>query len=146
MKGKQAHILIVEDNPGDVDLIRYSFKKNKIMNTFDVAEDGEEGLNYIFKRNGHEDALTPDLIILDINLPKVNGLTVLKEIKNDPNTKKIPVIILTTSKDDMDVLKAYDSYVNAYLVKPVDMKKFLEVVSSLEIFWLSIVQLPDLSK
>ena len=142
MKSKLAHILIVEDNPGDVDLLRYSFKKNKITNTYEVAEDGEEALNYIFKRGEHKNAKTPDMIILDINLPKVSGLTVLKEIKSNPKTKMIPVIILTTSKDDMDVLKAYDNYVNAYLVKPVDMKNFLDVVSSLEIFWLSIVQLP----
>ncbi len=146
MKEKCAHILIVEDNPGDIDLIKYTFKKNRIINTFDVAEDGEIALDYIYKRNGYEEAKTPNIIILDINLPKISGLQILEIIKKDPITRKIPVIMLTTSKNDLDILKAYDNYVNAYLVKPVDVKEFLNVISSLESFWLSIVQLPNHEK
>ncbi len=142
MSDSLAHILIIEDNPGDVDLIKYSFKKNKIINTYDVISDGQDAVDFVFKREPFENAKTPDLIILDINLPRKSGLEILSEIKSSPKTKRIPVIILTTSKSDEDIFKAYDQFVNAYLVKPVGLDSFVEVVGTIDNFWLSIVKFP----
>lgn len=143
---KKTYILLVEDNPGDADLVLYTFKKNQINNEIKIVDNGEKALDFVFKRNQYKNEKTPDLIILDINLPKISGLEVLKEIKHNPKTKIIPTVILTTSKSDIDVLTAYENYSNAYLVKPVEIKDFMEAISALDNFWLNLVKLPNDSK
>ena len=135
-------ILLVEDNPGDVRLTREVLKDGKINNSLNVVMDGEEALDYLYKRGAHATAKSPDMILLDLNLPKIDGREVLEQIKNDPNLKRIPVIVLTTSDAQSDILKMYDSHANCYITKPVDFAQFINVVKSIENFWLSIVQLP----
>ena len=135
-------ILLVEDNPGDVRLTREVLKDGKISNSLNVVMDGEEALDYLYKRGAHATAKRPDMILLDLNLPKIDGREVLEQIKNDPNLKRIPVIVLTTSDAQSDILKMYDSHANCYITKPVDFAQFINVVKSIENFWLSIVQLP----
>ncbi len=135
-------ILLVEDNPGDVRLTREVLKDGKINNSLNVVMDGEEALDYLYKRGAHATAKRPDMILLDLNLPKIDGREVLEQIKNDPNLKRIPVIVLTTSDAQSDILKMYDSHANCYITKPVDFAQFINVVKSIENFWLSIVQLP----
>jgi DNA-binding response OmpR family regulator len=142
MNASKVFILLVEDNPGDADLVLYTFKKNRIKNDLKVIDNGKDALDFIFKRNGHENAQRPDLIILDINLPKIGGLDILKEIKHSDQTKTIPTVILTTSKSELDVLTAYENYANAYLVKPVEIEQFITTISTLDNFWLNIVRLP----
>ncbi|MBN2261002.1 MAG: response regulator [Clostridiales bacterium] len=143
MTKKKINILLIEDNPGDVDLILYTFKKNRINNEIKAITSGEEALDFIFKRNNYENALSPDLIILDINLPKISGLEILKEIKSHSETKMIPTIILTTSKSEMDILTAYENFASAYVVKPVEIEEFIETIAKLDNFWLDIVKLPN---
>ena len=139
---KPIEILLVEDNPGDVRLTREAFKEFKIRNVLHVVEDGVEALAFLNKEGKYADAARPDLILLDLNLPKKNGREVLVEIKADPDLKRIPVVILTVSSEDRDILEAYNKYVNCYIVKPVDLDQFLKVVKSIEDFWLTIVKLP----
>ena len=146
MPDNNAFILLIEDNPSDADLVLYSFKKNRINNEMKTINNGEEALDFIFKRNQYKTVKTPDLIILDINLPKINGLEILKQIKYNPKTKIIPTIILTTSKSDLDLLAAYENYTNAYLVKPVEIEDFISAISALDNFWLDIVKLPNILK
>jgi len=139
---QSIEILLVEDNPGDARLTQEAFKDGKVKNNLQVVSDGEEALNYLFNRGNYKDALRPDLIILDLNLPKKNGQEVLSEIKEDDNLKTIPVIILTTSKSEEDILRSYKLHANCYLTKPIDLKNFFDVVKSIEGFWLTLVKLP----
>jgi len=141
-KGKQIDILMVEDNPGDVRLVREAFKDSKIKNNLSVAEDGVEAMAYLRNEGKYKDMTRPDLILLDLNLPKKNGREVLAEVKSDESLKMIPVVILTMSKAEEDIQKSYELQANAYVTKPVDLTKFLDVVKSIEGFWLAIVKLP----
>lgn len=139
MTARLAEILLVEDNEGDIELTREAFEDARFRNNLHVAEDGEEALDYLFKRNGHEQASTPDIILLDLNMPGIDGREVLETIKATPDLKRIPVIILTSSKADKDVIESYDLHANCYIVKPVDAKKFIDVVRHVENFWVDIV-------
>ncbi|MBI5587019.1 MAG: response regulator [Deltaproteobacteria bacterium] len=142
MNGDPIEILMVEDNPSDVRLTREAFKDAKVRNRMHVAVDGEDAMAYLRQEGKHRDALKPDLILLDLNLPKKNGREVLSEIKADPDLKRIPVVILTTSDDEKDVFTAYDLHVNAYIKKPVDLDQFIKIVEAVEDFWLTVVKLP----
>jgi CheY-like chemotaxis protein len=141
--GKQIEILIVEDNEGDVGLIEEVFEEAKIKNNIHVAEDGEEAVLYLHSSGTFSGSRRPDLILLDLNLPKKDGREVLREIKEDSNLKNIPVVVLTTSTAKKDILRAYDLHANAYVTKPLDFDQFMKVVGSIENFWLEIVQLPS---
>jgi CheY-like chemotaxis protein len=134
-------ILLVEDNPGDVRLTKEALKDAKVRNNLHVAMDGVEALAFLRKQGKYGAAVRPDLILLDLNLPKKNGREVLEEIKQDPALQHIPVVILTTSQAEQDVLESYRLRANAYVTKPVDLDQFLKVVSSIEEFWLEIVKL-----
>lgn len=136
---KPITLLLVEDNPGDVRLIQEVFKDANVPSSFMVAYDGDEALTML---KASKNAL-PDLILLDLNLPKKKGLEVLTEVKTDPELRRIPVIILTTSSADDDILKSYNSYANAYLTKPIELDKFMTIVRHLEEFWLKAVQYPS---
>jgi CheY-like chemotaxis protein len=142
MKMESIHILLVEDNEGDIVLTTEALQDGKIKNSLSVVRDGKQAIDYLNKENGYEDSKDPDLILLDINLPKINGHEVLKRIKNNPDLVHIPVVMLTTSSDEMDIKKSYENHSNCYITKPVDINNFLEVISSIEKFWISIVQLP----
>lgn len=135
-------ILLVEDNPGDVRLIQEVFQDGKIFNHLDVARDGEEAMSYLYQQGAYKQMAKPDLILLDLNLPKKNGSEVLSEIKSDEHLKRIPVIILTASKAEEDIARAYNQHANCYLTKPIDLNQFINVVQQIKSFWLSIVQLP----
>ena len=135
-------ILLVEDNPGDVRLTQEVLKEGKVHNTLNIVENGVQALSFLRKENEYSDAPTPDLILLDLNLPKKDGREVLLDIKKDPELKKIPVVVLTTSQAEEDILNVYDLNANCYVSKPVDLGQFIDVVKSIEDFWLSIVKLP----
>lgn len=137
-----AEILLVEDNEGDIELTREAFEEAKFRNNLHIAEDGDVALDYLFKRNGNEDAITPDIILLDLNLPSTDGKEVLEVIKADPLLKRIPVIVLTSSQADKDIVESYDLHANCYIVKPINAMKFIDVVKSVENFWIDIVCLP----
>jgi len=135
-------ILLVEDNPGDARLAKEALKDSKVRNNLYIVDDGVAALDFLFKRGEYKDAHTPDLILLDLNLPKKDGRQVLAEIKEADKLKRIPVVILTISKAEEDILKAYDLHANCFISKPLDLNKFMEVVKSIEDFWLTIVKLP----
>ncbi len=137
-----AEILLIEDNEGDIELTREAFEEAKFRNNLHIAEDGDEALDYLFKRNGYEDSIIPDIILLDLNLPGTDGREVLETIKSEPLLKRIPVIVLTSSRADKDIVESYDLHANCYIVKPVNAVKFMEVVRSVENFWVDIVCLP----
>ncbi len=139
---RAIEILLVEDNPGDVRLTQEALKENKIRNNLHVAKDGVEAMEFLRKMNGHKDVPRPDLILLDLNLPKKDGREVLAEIKTDDNLRSIPVVILTTSDAEDDVARAYHMYANCYIRKPIDLNRFIDVIKVIENFWLSIVELP----
>lgn len=139
---RAIRILLVEDNPGDVRLTREALREAKVHNEISVAEDGEAAVEALHRRGRYQDAPRPDLILLDLNLPKKDGREVLAEIKQDPELRRIPVVVLTTSRGQRDILETYDLHANCYITKPVDLNKFIEVVKSVEHFWLSIVELP----
>jgi two-component system, chemotaxis family, response regulator Rcp1 len=139
MKGKEIHILLVEDNEGDIVLAREALKEARIRNRITVITDGEKALEYLFCNDNNR---KPDLILLDMNLPKVNGLEVLAKIKADEALKIIPVVMLTTSTSEQDVLAAYRNYVNCYIIKPIDLEEFIVVIRNIENFWLNTVKLP----
>ena len=141
--GKPIEILLVEDNPGDVRLTREALKDGKVLNRLNVVTDGVEAMEYLRRQGQYAAAPRPDVILLDLNLPRKDGREVLAELKVDPELKRIPVVVLTTSDAEKDVLKAYDLHANCYITKPVDLEKFLEVVASVEHFWLSVVLLPQ---
>ncbi|MEW5820627.1 MAG: response regulator [Cyanobacteriota bacterium] len=135
-------ILLVEDNPGDVRLTKESLKEGKVKNTLYVATDGIEAMQFLKKEGKFSNAPRPDLILLDLNLPKKDGKELLADIKNDNDLKSIPVVILTTSKADEDILQTYKLHANCFITKPVDLEQFIHVVQSIENFWLTIVKLP----
>ena len=140
--GRDIEILLVEDNPGDVRLTQEALKEGKVKNKLHIAMDGLEALDFL-KRNGKfSKSPKPDLILLDLNLPKKDGREVLREIKNDKNLRRIPVVILTTSKADEDVINTYNLHANAYITKPVDLDQFINVIKTIDEFWLTIVKLP----
>lgn len=140
--GELIDILLVEDNPGDVRLTQEAFKDGMLRNNLHVAMDGEQALDFLYRRGAFDDAPRPDLILLDLNLPKMNGREVLAAIKQDPDLKQIPVVVLTTSQDEADITESYRQFASSYIVKPVSMDKFLKVVSSFKQYWLSVVKLP----
>jgi two-component system, chemotaxis family, response regulator Rcp1 len=135
-------ILLVEDNPGDVRLTKEALKDAKVLNEIYVAKDGVEAMEFLHKQGPFAEAPTPDMILLDLNLPRKDGREVLAEIKKDPTLKHIPVIVLTTSKADEDIIKTYNLHANAYITKPVDLNRFVEIMHALEEFWFTIVKLP----
>ncbi len=141
-EGRPVEILLVEDNPGDVRLILEAMKEGKMHNNVSVAVDGVEAMAFLHREDGHAEAPRPDIIFLDLNLPRKDGRTVLAEIKQDPHLRRIPVVILTTSKAEEDVLRSYDLHANAYITKPGDLEQFIKVVQSVEDFWVQIVKLP----
>lgn len=139
---KLAEILLVEDNPGDVRLTLEASKENKMFNNINVVRDGVEALAFLRNEGDYADAPHPDIILLDLNLPRKDGREVLEEIKADENLRCIPVIILTTSQAEEDILRAYGLSANCYITKPADLDQFIKVVKSIEDFWLTIVKLP----
>lgn len=136
-------VLLVEDNPGDVRLTKEALKEGKLLNELTVVGDGVEALSFLRKEGKYADALQPELILLDLNLPKKDGREVLAEIKADPRLRRIPVVVLTTSSAEEDILKIYDLHANCYITKPVDLEQFMRVVKSIEDFWVSVVKLPS---
>lgn len=140
---RPIEILLVEDNPGDVLLIQESLKKMLTHNHLHVAEDGVEAMDYLLQKGQFTSAPKPDLILLDLNLPRKDGRELLKEIKSEEHFKRIPVVVLTSSDAEDDIKTAYDLHANCYITKPVDFKKFSTVIASLEEFWFSVVTLPD---
>jgi len=141
--GRLVEILLVEDNPGDVLLTQEALKEGKVLNKLFVARDGSEALKFLHKEAPFQNVPTPDIILLDLNLPKVNGREVLAEVKSDPRLRRIPVVVLTTSKAEQDIARSYDLHANCYITKPLDLDQFIEVVKSIEDFWLTIVKLPE---
>ena len=139
---KPIDILLVEDNPGDADLAREALENSKLHNDLSVVGDGMEAMDFLRRKGKYAQAPRPDLILLDLNLPKKDGREVLAEIKADPDLKRIPVVILTISKDEEDVLKSYNLHANCFITKPIDLGQFMKVVKSIEEFWLTIVKLP----
>jgi two-component system, chemotaxis family, response regulator Rcp1 len=142
---RHVNILLVEDNEGDIVLTKEAFMEAKLKNEIAVVKDGEQALDYLHRRELYENDnkwILPDLILLDINLPKISGLEVLSEIKRHQHLKRIPVIMLTTSESETDILASYQHHANCYITKPVDLARFLEVVRTIENFWISIVKLP----
>jgi CheY-like chemotaxis protein len=140
--GKPVEILLVEDNPGDVRLTIEGLKEGKVNNNLYVVEDGVEAIAFLRREGKYSEAVRPDLILLDLNLPKKDGREVLTEIKADKDLRTIPVVVLTTSEAEQDILKAYMLHANCYITKPVDLEQFISVVSSIEDFWFTIVKLP----
>lgn len=140
--GKPIEVLLVEDNPGDIRLTEEAFKEGKVANNLHVALDGIEALQFLKKEGKFSDVPCPDLILLDLNLPRKDGREVLEEIKRDEQLKSIPVVILTTSRAEEDIVRMYNSHANCYITKPVDLDQFLHIVRSIEDFWLTLVKLP----
>ena len=140
---KLIEILLVEDNPGDVRLTRESFKEGRLRNNMSVAEDGVEAMAFLHREGKYTNAPRPDLILLDLNLPKKDGREVLAEIKKDPELKRIPVVILTSSEAEKDIMKTYDLHANCYITKPVDLDQFIKAMRLIEDFWLTMVKLPS---
>jgi two-component system, chemotaxis family, response regulator Rcp1 len=140
--GHPIAILLVEDNPGDVRLTREALKEAKVRNRLSVAGDGVEALAYLRREGAYSAAPRPDIVLLDLNLPRKDGRQVLAEVKADPELRRIPIVILTTSKAEEDILKTYDLHANCFITKPVGFDQFVRVVQSIEHFWLSIVTLP----
>jgi len=143
---RSIDILLVEDNPGDARLAKEALTDSKIKNKLHFASDGEEAADFLFRRGKFEEAPRPDLILLDLNLPKKDGRELLAEIKNDPHLKRIPVVILTTSKAEEDIIKTYNLHANCYITKPLDLDQFMKVVRTIEEFWLTIVRLPTVEQ
>jgi CheY-like chemotaxis protein len=141
--GKRIEILLVEDNPGDVRLTLEALKDGKVLNHLSVVGDGVEAIAFLHQEGAYANAPSPDLIFLDLNLPKKDGREVLQEIKNDESLKHIPVVVLTTSNADKDILRTYELHANCYITKPVDFEQFTKVIKSIEDFWLTIVKLPQ---
>ncbi len=141
-QGRAIQILLVEDSPSDTELTIEALRDGKVSNNLSVVEDGVQALQFLRREDRFAQAPRPDLILLDLNLPRKDGREVLVELKADPNLRTIPVVVLTTSRADQDILKAYQLNANCYITKPVDFKQFIEVVRSIEHFWLTVVTLP----
>jgi CheY-like chemotaxis protein len=142
-KGRTVDILLVEDNPGDVRLTREALRESRGPTTLHVVGDGVEAMAFLRNQDRYAAAPCPDLVLLDLNLPKKGGREVLADMKGDPALKRIPVVVLTTSKAEEDILKAYDLHANCYITKPVELDRFIELIRSLEDFWLTEVNLPN---
>jgi two-component system response regulator len=140
--GKPIEILLVEDNPGDVDLARAAMEESKVRNILHTVGDGVEAMLFLRRKGKYTEVPRPDLVLLDLNLPKKDGREVLAEIKSDEDLKRIPVVILTISKDEEDILKTYNLHANCFITKPIDLNQFVKVVKAIEDFWLTIVKLP----
>jgi CheY-like chemotaxis protein len=143
MNTRPIEILLVEDNPGDARLAQEAMKDAKVKNNLHWVEDGVQALSFLRNEKEYEQAPRPDVVLLDLNLPKKDGREVLSEIKSDDQLKNIPVVILTVSSDEADILKSYNLHANCYITKPLDLDSFIEVVKSIESFWLTIVKLPS---
>ncbi len=141
--GRPIEILLVEDSPSDAALTKEALHEGRVLNNLHLVQDGEQALAFVRREGRYGDSPRPDLILLDLNLPKKDGREVLAEIKADASLKCIPVVVLTTSKDESDVMAAYGSNANCYLAKPVDLERFIEMVRSIDNFWLNIVTLPS---
>ena len=142
LTGKPIEILLVEDNPGDVRLTKEALREGKVLNTLHIAKDGVEAMAFLHRKGQYTDVPRPDLILLDLNLPKKDGREVLVEIKTDDKMKRIPVVILTTSSAEEDIIKTYNFHANCYITKPVDLEQFISVVKSIKNFWVNVVKLP----
>lgn len=141
--GRPIEILLIEDNPGDVDLAREGFAEGKFRNHLHVVENGEEAIAFLRRQGKYADAVRPDLILLDLNLPRKDGREVLAEIKADESLNYIPVVVLTSSKSEEDIIRSYKLHANCYITKPLNFSRFLEVVKAIEGFWFTIVALPS---
>jgi chemotaxis family two-component system response regulator Rcp1 len=142
MAVRLVEILLVEDNPGDVRLTQEAFKENRMHNNLYVVDDGVKAMQFLRREGAYADAVRPDVILLDLNLPRKDGREVLSEIKADDDLRRIPVVVLTTSDAEQDILMTYNLHANCYINKPVDLARFIQVVKSIEGFWLSVVMLP----
>lgn len=142
-KFKMIEILLVEDNPADIRLTKEAIRESKIANNLNIVKDGVEAIDFLKNNGKYSNATRPDLILLDLNLPKINGFEVLNKIKQDRDLKRIPVVILTISDNHEDILRAYDLYANCYVNKPMDITEFYKIVKSIGNFWFSIVKLPE---
>ncbi|MDY6959217.1 MAG: response regulator [Halobacteriota archaeon] len=140
--GRPIDVLLVEDNPGDIRLTEEAFKEGVMHINLHVVTDGVEATKFLKREGEYTDAPSPDLILLDLNMPRKNGREVLEEIKADENLRRIPVVILTTSKAEEDIIRSYDLHANCFITKPVDMDQFIEVIKFIEGFWFSVVKLP----
>lgn len=140
--GRPVEILLVEDNPGDVRLTIEALKEGKVSNNLAVVTDGVEALDYLHRRGNFRDVSVPDIILLDLNLPRMDGREVLREIKAHDKLRRIPIVVLTTSSAEEDIVRSYDLHVNCYITKPVDMDQFIEAVKAIDQFWFSVVTLP----
>jgi len=140
--GEPIEILLVEDSPDDANLTIDALRDGRVRNHITHLEDGEDAMAFLRRQNKYADAPRPDLILLDLNLPRKSGREVLAEVKSDPDLRRIPIVIMTSSDDEKDILAAYNLYVNCYVTKPVDLNQFIGVVKSIEHFWFSIVKLP----
>jgi two-component system, chemotaxis family, response regulator Rcp1 len=141
-ENRPVEILLVEDNPGDERLTREALKEGKVYSNLHWVKDGVEAMEFLRRQGKYHDVPRPDIILLDLNLPKKDGREVLQDIKNDDALKRIPVVVLTTSKAEEDVLRTYNLHANCYVTKPVDLEKFIVVVKSIDVFWLTVVTLP----
>jgi CheY-like chemotaxis protein len=141
--GQPIEVLLVEDDPGDVLLIREAFDFNKVHNNLNVVSDGEQALDYLRGTGDYADRIRPDLVLLDLNLPRKDGREVLAEVKSDPQLRTIPIVVLTTSEAEEDVLKSYQLHANAYVTKPVDFQRFVSIVRQIDDFFVSVVRLPS---
>ena len=139
---RPIEILLVEDNPGDIELTQEAFADSKICNNVYAVNDGVEAIDFLKKKGKYADAVTPDVVLLDLNMPRMDGKEVLEIVKNDINLRLIPIVILTSSEAEKDVVRSYKLHANCYINKPVDLTRFLEVVKAVEDFWLSVVKLP----
>jgi CheY-like chemotaxis protein len=140
--GRAIEILLVEDDPGDELITREAFEHNKLKNNLHVAHDGEEGLDFLYRRGQLESSPRPDLILLDLNLPKYDGRQLLEKVKSDPNLARIPVVVLTTSSAEEDIMRSYQLHANAYVTKPVDLDQFMKAVRQIDEFFVQVVRLP----
>ncbi len=141
-RGRPLEILLVEDNPGDVRLTQEAFKETNILNHLSVVGDGVDAMAFLRREGRYADVVRPDIVLLDLNLPRKSGRDVLDEVKGDPALRNIPVVVLTTSRAEQDVLSAYGHHANCFITKPVDLERFIDIVRSIGQFWLSIVELP----
>jgi two-component system, chemotaxis family, response regulator Rcp1 len=142
VNNEAIRILLVEDNPSDIRLTEMAFKKGRIMNCLHFVRDGEQALDYLYRRGEYENAERPHLVLLDLNIPKISGQEVLKIVKEDANLREIPICVLTGSKAEEDIVKSYKLHANCYIVKPVDLSRLVEVAQTIEHFWFQIVALP----
>lgn len=140
---RSIEILLVEDSPGDIRLTREALRDTKIANHLHIVNDGEAAMAFLRRQPPYQDAPTPDLVLLDLNLPKKDGREVLAEVKGDPALRRIPVVVLTTSQAEQDIARSYDLHANCYVTKPVDLDQFVQIVLAIENFWFTIVKLPN---